>query len=96
MQSQESFILDRKSCRRHLGHVAGKYLSDKHLCTSVRNGEGICIADIGSPLISENGEIVGIESWSGSACKLGYPDVHTRVFPHLKWIWGNLIDTNNV
>lgn len=73
-----------------------KYLSDKHLCTSIQNGDGMCIGDIGSPLISENGEIIGIESWPSSQAESHYPDVHTRVYPHLKWIWGNLIDTNNV
>lgn len=95
LRSQKSYILNRNSCRRYLGRATGKYLNMKHLCTSVRDGEGMCIGDVGSPLISENGEIVGIESWRSSSCELGYPDVHTRVFPHLNWIWGHLLEQEN-
>lgn len=70
LRSQESYILARNSCRRHLGHVKGKLLSEDHLCTGVRIGEGMC-NDVGSPLITKTGEIVGIASWQGSHCGSG-------------------------
>lgn len=94
LRSQESHILARQSCRRHLGRVNGLLLNDNHLCTSVRNGEGMCIGDVGSPLISKNGELIGIASWRGFACGLGYPDVYTRIYIHQSWIWDNLIDSS--
>lgn len=54
----------------------------------------MCIGDVGSLLITKNREIVGIASWRGSNCGSGSPDVYTRVFPHLNWIWENIIDAN--
>lgn len=91
LRAQEINVLTRTSCRRHLGHVNGLLLHTKNICTQNRNGQGICVGDIGSPLVTRNKEIVGIASWRMKSCGMGYPDVYTRVFAHLEWIWGNLI-----
>lgn len=91
LRSQNIYVLSRRSCRRHLGHVNGKLLNEKEICTQNRNGQGMCVGDMGSPLISVNREIVGIASWRGMACGNGFPDVYTRVYSHLNWIWSILI-----
>lgn len=91
LRSQDTKILSRVSCRRHLGHAFGLLLNTKHLCTENELGQGMC-GDVGSPLITQNKEIVGIASWRSMACGMGYPDVYTRVFTHLNWIWSNLVD----
>lgn len=96
LRSQDVNILNRKSCRRYLGHVNGMLLNEKQLCTGNRDDMGMCVGDVGSPLISQNREIVGIASWRGFACGKGYPDVYTRVYSHLNWIWSNLIDPDDL
>lgn len=79
-------------CRRHLGHVNGLLLNDGHLCTSLRRGQGMCIGDVGSPLITKYGELVGIASWRSAGCGSGEPDVYTRIYTHLSWIWSNILE----
>lgn len=74
----------------------GLLLSEGNLCTELRNGQGMCTGDVGSPLITKNGELVGIASWQGSGCGRGYPDVYTRLYPHIAWIWSNLIEDENI
>lgn len=94
LRSQKSFLLNRTSCRRHLGHVNGLLLREQHLCTEPLVNEGICMGDIGNPLITSNKEIVGIASWKRSSdCGNGYPNVYTRVFFHLPWIYRVLSET---
>lgn len=97
LRFQKTSVLQRVSCRRHLGRVNGLLLNENHLCTGIREGEGMCHGDIGSPLITKDGQLVGIASWRHSnGCGLGYhihPDVYTRIFPYKNWIWSNIIDS---
>lgn len=54
--------------------------------------EGICSdTDIGAPLISKHGELVGIGSWH-DGCGTGKPDVFTRVFVYMHWIQSILMN----
>lgn len=71
-----------------MSHVNGLLVEEQHLCTETRVNEGICVGDIGNPLITSNKEIIGIASWTFSVdCGSGYPNVYTRVFFYLPWIY---------
>lgn len=94
LRSQEVYVLRRQLCRRRIGHVNGLLLNDQHICTNTRNEQGLCFGDIGNPLITENKELIGIASWRGGDCGVGYPDMYTRVYVHLNWIWSNIIGSN--
>lgn len=87
---QKSNIRNRRSCRRHLGHINGKMLTDNHLCT-VFTEDNICVGDTGSPFMSNDKEIVGIASWHElTPCGYGYPKVYTYVFSYVQWIYSNM------
>ncbi|XP_031638482.1 mite allergen Der p 3-like [Contarinia nasturtii] len=89
--------LQRRMCRRHLGRVNGLLLNENHLCANVKEGQRINVGDIGSPLVTNDGQLVGIASWQHSTgYEIGYPDVYTRIFPYKSWIWNNLMDPNDI
>lgn len=82
---QKSDIRNRQSCRRHLGRANGRMFNENHLCTIFN--EQICLGDTGSPLITENKEIVGIASWHGlTPCGNGFPKIYTYVYSYIEWI----------
>ncbi|KAK2584858.1 hypothetical protein KPH14_006295 [Odynerus spinipes] len=62
-------------------------VTDSHICTFTRYGEGACNGDSGGPLVA-NGVQVGIVSF-GTPCAVGSPDVYTRVYYFLDWIKEN-------
>lgn len=68
--------------------VGPKLRDSNKFCTSSPRGEGICIGDNGSPLVS-SGVLIGIASWS-SYCADGLPDVYTNVYAHSAWISGEM------
>lgn len=56
-----------------------------------KTGEGMCgQADIGSPLASAAGELIGIASWNNGCGKVS-PDVFTKVYHHLDWIHATIL-----
>lgn len=59
-------------------------LDEKSICTWNMKHRGSCRGDSGNGLIHE-GKLIGIVS-SSFGCALGYPDIHTNVFPFLKWM----------
>lgn len=69
-----------------MGRVHGLLLNETHVCMANRMKEGICgETDIGAPLVTRHGELVGIASWYDE-CGTGKPDVFTRVFVYLDWM----------
>lgn len=56
----------------------------KKFCAANSRGEGICMGDNGSPLVSR-GTLIGIAS-SSSYCADGSPDVYTNVYAYSAWI----------
>ncbi|XP_066594933.1 transmembrane protease serine 9-like [Prorops nasuta] len=53
-------------------------VTNSHICTLTKRGEGACNGDSGGPLVNEEGFQVGIVSF-GYPCALGRPDVYSRV-----------------
>lgn len=51
--------ISNEVCQTHLNEK----ISECHLCTLNRVGEGICMADSGGGLVNESGELVGIVSF---------------------------------
>lgn len=54
------------------------------LCTKNYVGSGACVGDSGGPVVA-NETLIGITSWA-RGCSDGYPDVHTLIYPYVKWI----------
>lgn len=46
---------------------------------------GACGGDAGSPIVSQQGQLLGIVSWA-IECGRPQPAVHTRVIPYLGFI----------
>lgn len=63
-------------------------ISNQELCTYISRRENGCVADSGSPLIS-NGKLIGILSW-GKFCSNSGPDVFTRITDFTDWIIKNM------
>ncbi|KAF7412045.1 hypothetical protein HZH66_000941 [Vespula vulgaris] len=75
-------IVNQQTCKaKHWG------LTNTHICTFTKRGEGACHGDSGGPLVA-NGVQIGIVSY-GHPCALGSPDVFTRVYSFLNWIRDN-------
>ncbi|XP_001607871.2 chymotrypsin-2 [Nasonia vitripennis] len=59
-------------------------ITESHICTLTKAGEGACHGDSGGPLVAD-GIQVGIVSF-GMPCARGMPDVFTRVYTFINWI----------
>ncbi|NP_001166253.1 serine protease homolog 93 precursor [Nasonia vitripennis] len=59
-------------------------ITEAHLCTFTKIGEGSCRGDSGGPLVADKVQ-VGIVSF-GLPCAVGHPDVFTKVYTFLDWI----------
>lgn len=64
-------------------------ISYSQICAFSTYGQGTCQGDSGSPLVI-NGVQHGITSW-GIACAVGVPDVYTRVYSHLSWVYKTMM-----
>lgn len=69
------------------------WVSQGHICTLTKVGEGSCIGDSGGPLVDENGIQYGIVNW-GEPCGIGYPDVHASVAYYRDWIESTMAGVN--
>jgi len=67
-----------------LKDIQRRFRNTNIICTNSAKGQGICLGDFGSPLVS-NGTLIGIASWT-TGCDSGLPDVYTKIYPHMKWI----------
>ena len=75
-------ILDRPTCDK--ARVA---VIDSRVVCAAAPGKKTCSNDSGGPLISDNGQLIGIVSAGGRACADdGVPGVYTRVASYLSWI----------
>lgn len=95
LQYQETSTISLKSCIERYSHVPNselypdaKNLNSKFICTLNQPGKGLCIGDIGNPLVS-NDELIGIASWCVE-CSSTFPNVYTNVYSHLDWINKNM------
>ncbi|XP_058799506.1 chymotrypsin-2-like [Phymastichus coffea] len=59
-------------------------ITESHICTLTKVGEGACNGDSGGPLVAD-GVQIGIVSF-GMPCARGKPDVFTRIFTFVDWI----------
>ncbi|XP_063913931.1 brachyurin-like [Zophobas morio] len=69
----------------------GDQIKDYMLCAAGNYNEGLCIGDIGSPLVElikyGNGCLAGIASFfSGNGCESTDPSGFTRIYPYVAWI----------
>lgn len=65
-------------------------VNDDNICTKGSNSTGICVNDLGGPLIIEGEGQIGIQlSTLTRTCADGKPDVYTSVIYHKDWIISN-------
>lgn len=66
------------------------FIYDTLLCTLTSKGNGVlCHGDAGSPLVNENGALVGIALFNFALdkdCGTTQPDSFTRISSYLDWI----------
>nr|XP_012225380.1 PREDICTED: chymotrypsin-1-like [Linepithema humile] len=65
-------------------------LTENHICTLTKRGEGTCYFDYGAPLVYNKTQVGIVTLNWGRLCGIGYPDVYTRVANFLSWINANL------
>lgn len=85
LQYKQTITINRNECIRRHGPNSGRLIYPYSLCTTNPIQRGICQGDAGSPLVSNNNELIGIAVWF-IPCGRGTPDVYVRVYPFLQWI----------
>ncbi|KAJ0177861.1 hypothetical protein K1T71_006734 [Dendrolimus kikuchii] len=75
-------VFDQETCRFAMRY--SKNVTDNMFCTFTKIGQGTCHGDSGGP-VTKHSYLVGLVSW-GIPCAVGFPDVHTRIAPFIKWI----------
>lgn len=90
LQWMNTETLNRPECIRRLAQN-GRFVRENMLCTSNRRNTGVCRGDSGSPLQTQGltEVLIGIVSWR-IGCASGFPDVYTRIHPHLQFIRRNI------
>lgn len=86
LQWKQTHTISREECRQYLSELSQNIFYN-NLCTLNAKGRGVCVGDSGSPLVNEKGICVGIVSW-GFECGKIRPNVYTRVYPYLTYIYG--------
>ncbi|WP_268776154.1 serine protease, partial [Staphylococcus haemolyticus] len=79
LQELELMVITMAKCKDY-----HEVVSEGHICTLTKIGEGACHGDSGGPLTAE-GQLIGLVSF-GRPCARGHPDVFTRVSFYVDWI----------
>lgn len=89
LEWQNTVTLNRTACVSQMGLSHGPHIQRNMLCTTNPINVGLCGEDFGGPLTNQDTPkvLLGIASWIIS-CSRGWPDVYTRVYPHLEFIRG--------
>jgi len=88
LQEIDLKIYSSEKCQRLAWQI-----SDNHICTLTRAGEGVCYGDSGSALLTKEGVQIGIASFV-FPCALGKPDMFTKVSNYQDWIKEHMVDVN--
>ena len=83
LQYLEVDVLSNEDCTQNMNGV-GWPIDRTNICTASPKGQGLCSADSGGPLVSDN-QLIGVLSW-GPPCGSGGPDVFARVAEYKDWI----------
>lgn len=84
MQYLHTTIMSYEECLVKTGRLSVFLHGERTICTRNEKGHGIHKGDLGSPLVSQAGYLVGIASWfTGDTEK---PDVYTAVASYESWI----------
>lgn len=71
-------------CEEKTGRLGQFLHGEKTICTRNEKDQGIYKGDLGSPLVDEAGQLVGIASWFTGL--KGKPDVYTAIAAYESWI----------
>ncbi|CAF4741810.1 unnamed protein product [Pieris macdunnoughi] len=87
-------IISNKDCKTNFIRRFEKSfpVTENHICTLNKNGEGTCQGDSGGSLACNN-KSVGIVSWN-NPCARGQPDAYTRTSKYTTWI-KDTMEANN-
>lgn len=83
---KQALTISRAECQQRIGQQQ-HLIHEGTLCTLSQDGMGTCRGDAGGPLLTDQGVIVGVNSWALS-CATRNPDVYTRVWPYMAFIRG--------
>lgn len=72
-----------------IGTEAEGVVSSEMLCAFATGNRGACGGDSGGPIVNNQGEVVGVASWTVRPCG-SHPTVFKRVAHHLEWIQSQL------
>ncbi|XP_019886768.2 serine protease 53 [Ooceraea biroi] len=78
-------VYSPEKCKRESWQV-----TDNHICTLTKAGEGVCFGDSGSALLA-NGAQIGIASFV-VPCALGIADKFTKVYAYRSWLEEHTVD----
>lgn len=99
LQVLQTKTIGLKECRERFEHLSKneedidsnevdkilRNLNEDKICIeNPKNNGGLCIGDMGSPLVSNN-KLVGVATWA-FGCSVGMPDVYTNVYRNVNWI----------
>lgn len=84
LQCKQTTVMSIKECYFKTGRLSAFLNGEKTICTRNDAGQGIYRGDLGSPLVSISGHLVGIASWFTGVD--GMPDVYTSIFAYRSWI----------
>lgn len=75
----------------HCSTVHRNTVYPSNICAGIpEGGKGQCSGDSGGPLTLENGQQIGLVSWSEKPCTIApYPGVYTKCSHHIDWIAAN-------
>lgn len=92
LQVHRTKTMELRECKRFYTELKTSNGSDlvlrlgvNNICTENRKNEGICIGDLGNALVSEDGKLAAVATWT-FGCGRGFPDVYTKAYPYLDWI----------
>lgn len=71
-------------CTQKTGTFSRFLHGNKSICTHSTGDLGIFKGDLGSPLVSNEGYLIGIAAWF--MAEEGKPDVYTAIVPYFDWI----------
>ena len=85
-------IISVAQCNAYWGTV----IQDKQVCAGIaEGGKDSCFGDSGGPLLTKNGEQVGIVSFSDGCAKANVPAVYTRISGYKDFITKGICDLSN-
>lgn len=77
-------VMPFDECKLKIGYLSVFLHDQKIICTRNNGDVGIYKGDLGSPLISRTGQLIGIATWFTG--EYGKPSIYTAIASYEPWI----------